>query len=169
MLRSISKQSRESTYSVLKKKRKAAVGRICRNRRCKPGMKKWKGDGILILISMNDSSTTILWTGIRIAYFQVPFRSCAVIKPQSDHDYNLQPRSHNLSLYCTMDHRNFIHRLAVKTPTNTQGWLGSRVVTVLDWAAVGPEFKSQSRRSRITVLGKLFTPILPLFTKQQNW
>ena len=33
----------------------------------------------------------------------------------------------------------------------------------------GSNFKSQSRRCRVTVLGKLFTPIVPLFTKQQNW
>jgi len=32
----------------------------------------------------------------------------------SDHDYNLRPRPHNLSLSCTMNHRNFIHRLAFK-------------------------------------------------------
>jgi len=32
----------------------------------------------------------------------------------------------------------------------------------------GSKFKSQSRRCRITVLGKLFIPIMPLFTKQQN-
>jgi len=49
------------------------------------------------------------------------------------------------------------------------GWLGSRVVNVLDSSAEGPGFKSQSRRCRVTVLGKLFTPIVPLFTKQQNW
>ena len=49
------------------------------------------------------------------------------------------------------------------------GWLGSRVVSVLDSGAEGPGFKSQSRRCRVTVLGKLFTPIVPLFTKQQNW
>jgi len=48
------------------------------------------------------------------------------------------------------------------------GWLGSRVVSVLDSGAEGPGFKSQLRRCRVTVLGKLFTPILPLFTKQQN-
>ena len=30
-------------------------------------------------------------------------------------------------------------------------------------------FYVQSRRCRVTVLGKLFTPIVPLFTKQQNW
>ena len=50
-----------------------------------------------------------------------------------------------------------------------KGWLGSRVVSVLDSGAEGPGFKSQSRRCPVTVLGKLFTPIAPLFTKQQNW
>jgi len=47
--------------------------------------------------------------------------------------------------------------------------LGSRVASVLDSGAEGPRFKSQPLRCRITVLGKLFTPIVPLFTKQQNW
>ena len=49
------------------------------------------------------------------------------------------------------------------------GWRDSRVVSVLDSGAEGPGFKLQSRRCRATVLGKLFTPIVPLFTKQQNW
>jgi len=49
------------------------------------------------------------------------------------------------------------------------GWLGCRVVSVLDSGAEGPGFKSLSRRCRVTVLGKLFTPTVPLFTKQQNW
>ena len=40
---------------------------------------------------------------------------------------------------------------------------------MLDSGAEGPGFKSQSRRCRVTVLGKLFTPIVPLFTEQQNW
>jgi len=40
MLRSIGKQSRESMESVLGKKRKAAVGRICRKGRFKPGTKE---------------------------------------------------------------------------------------------------------------------------------
>ena len=43
-----------------------------------------------------------------------------------------------------------------------------RVVSVLDSSAVGPGFKSQPRRCRVTLLGKLFTPIVPLFTKQRN-
>jgi len=46
--------------------------------------------------------------------------------------------------------------------------LGSRVVSVPDSGAEGPGFKSQPRRCRVTVLGKLFTPVVPLFTKQQN-
>jgi len=40
--------------------------------------------------------------------------------------------------------------------------LGSRVVSVLDSGAEGPGFKSQLQRCRVTVLGKLFTPIVPL-------
>ena len=40
------------------------------------------------------------------------------------------------------------------------GWLGSRAVSVLDSCAVGPGFKSQPRRCRVTVLGKLFTLIV---------
>jgi len=49
------------------------------------------------------------------------------------------------------------------------GWLGSRVDSVLDSGAEGPGFKSQPRRCRVTVLGKLFTPVVLLFTKQRNW
>jgi len=54
-------------------------------------------------------------------------------------------------------------------PITNLGWLGSRVVSVLDSGAEEPGFKSQSRRCRVTVLGKLFTPIVPLITKQRNW
>jgi len=40
-----------------------------------------------------------------------------------------------------------------------------RVVSVLDSGAEGPGFKSQSSRCRLTVLGKLLTPVVPLFMK----
>jgi len=43
------------------------------------------------------------------------------------------------------------------------------MVGVLDSGAEGPGFKSQSRRCQVTVLGKLFTPVVPLFNKQLNW
>ena len=48
----------------------------------------------------------------------------------------------------------------------SNGWLGSQV---LDSGAEGPGFQLQPRRYRVTVLGKLFTPIVPLLTKQRNW
>ena len=38
------------------------------------------------------------------------------------------------------------------------------MVSVLDSGAEGSGFKSQSRRCRVTVSGKLFTPIVRLFT-----
>ena len=56
------------------------------------------------------------------------------------------------------------------TVTLQHGWLKiCRVVSVLDSGAVGPGFKSQPRCCQVTVLGKLFTPIVPLSIKQRNW
>ena len=52
---------------------------------------------------------------------------------------------------------------------NNPSLIPNRVVSVLDSGAEGPGFKSQPQRCRVTVLGKLFTPIVPLFTKQRNW
>jgi len=40
------------------------------------------------------------------------------------------------------------------------------VVSVLDSGAEGPGLKSQPRRCRVTVLGKLLTPIVPLSSKK---
>ena len=54
------------------------------------------------------------------------------------------------------------HQVSVMYPYSR--WLGSRAVSVVDPGAEGPGFKSQPRRCRVTVLGKLFTPIVPLFT-----
>jgi len=39
---------------------------------------------------------------------------------------------------------------------------------MLNSSAGGPEFKLQSQCNRVTVLAKLFTPIMPLFNKQQK-
>jgi len=50
--------------------------------------------------------------------------------------------------------------------TNYVGWLGSRVVSVLDSCAEGPGFKSQPRRCQ--VLGKSLTPIVPLFSESES-
>jgi len=60
MLRSIGKQSGESVESVLKKKGKATVGRICRKGRFYAWNERVRGDGIglLIIISINVSNIT---------------------------------------------------------------------------------------------------------------
>ena len=58
--------------------------------------------------------------------------------------------------------------LALKVTSQVARAVGSRVVTVLDSGAERPRFKSQSRRCQVRVLGKLFTPTVPLFTKQRN-
>jgi len=96
-------------------------------------------------------------------------------------DYNVinfhrPTRSQNISEFpCTM---NLIIDCAARHAelfTGTLRWLGSRVVSVLDSGAERPWFKSQPQRCRVVTrqqtgkLGKLFTPIVPLFTKQQNW
>ena len=43
------------------------------------------------------------------------------------------------------------------------------MISMLDSGAAGPGFKSQLHHSLVTVLGKLFTPNVPLFTKQRDW
>jgi len=47
--------------------------------------------------------------------------------------------------------------------THNSGKLGGSVAEC--WTQAG--FKSQPRRCRVTVLGKLFTPIVPLFTSSK--
>jgi len=76
----------------------------------------------------------------------------------------------DVAMQCECAFRHFIgvSSMQFKHYYTCNGWLGSRVVSVLALGAVGPGFKSQPRRARVTVLGKLFTPIVPLFIKQQN-
>jgi len=55
--------------------------------------------------------------------------------------------------------------------TESYGWLGSRVVSVLD---SGAEVRVQIAAATLPgnslrLLGKLLIPIVPLFIKQQNW
>ena len=51
----------------------------------------------------------------------------------------------------------------IKIASRIVSWLGSRVVSMLASGAVGPGFKSQPPHCQVTVLGKLFTPIVSLF------
>ena len=61
------------------------------------------------------------------------------------------------SMFVCMSVRTRISGTARLIFATFSGWLGSRVVSVLDSGTVGSGFKSQSRRCRVTVLGKLFT------------
>jgi len=65
------------------------------------------------------------------------------------------------------NHTDRDHGLEYTNSIQGLGWLGSRMLSELDPGAEGPGFKSQPRRCRVTVLGKLFTPIVPLFTKHK--
>ena len=53
----------------------------------------------------------------------------------------------------------------------TETLIGSWDGSVAEWSACWPQEQKSpgSNRSRDAVLRKLFTPIVPLFTKQQNW
>jgi len=61
-------------------------------------------------------------------------------------------RSRPVHLYCT--------RPVLYTRNRTRAGLMRRRAWVQ---------KSQARRCQVTVLSKLFTPIVPLFIKQRNW
>ena len=80
------------------------------------------------------------------------------------------PHRDNRAPWCCANRvpQKFAVRIKIKVDGRI-AWLDSRVVSVLDSGAEGPRFKSQSRPCRVTVLGKLFTPSVPLFTKRRNW
>ena len=77
---------------------------------------------------------------------------------------------------CMCWHRNVFVKCdrLIQVPSFISSAISRSTPATVEWLvcwtqAQGPGFKSQSRRCQVTVLGKLFTPIAPLFTKQQNW
>ena len=70
--------------------------------------------------------------------------------------------SSGATAFCRQNNKHTHTRLAVLCP-GLPGWQRAGL------RRRRPGFKSQPRRCRVTVLGKLLTPIVPLFTKQQNW
>jgi len=66
MLRSIGKQPGESVESVMKKKRKATAGRICRKERFQAWNERVRGDGILIIIKSINASSLMTTYSLRI-------------------------------------------------------------------------------------------------------
>jgi len=62
---------------------------------------------------------------------------------------------HNSFMRCA----NSVYTWKIILYSNNVGWLGSRVVSMLDSGTEGPEFKLQLWRCQVTIMGKLFTPI----------
>ena len=98
---------------------------------------------------LNGPSTPVAWTGARESGPWSWLSETAV----------LTVREHG---YTARWHECSVHITRVCGPS-TRLPFGHRYI--MD----GPGFKSQSRRYRVTVLGKLFTSVVTLFTKQQNW
>jgi len=73
------------------------------------------------------------------------------------------------STFCTTVHSTD-YKLQIACVAYFEG--GSVAEWLACWThagAEGPGFRSQPRRCRLTILGKLFTPIVPLFIEQRNW
>ena len=83
--------------------------------------------------------------------------------------YSVYTTKHKRRRFVAVRRRYFIGTAARVPAICLAGSVADRVVSVLDPGAEGPGFKSQPRRCPVTLLGKLFTHIVPLFTKQQNW
>ena len=105
-------------------------------------------------------------------------KSHAIVRSLTDDEWMTQCRRGTLQLntgsvayYCGIGvlSPTMVEPLLCQYIIHNLGWLGSRVVSVLGSGAERPGFKSQPRRCRVTVLGKLFTPIVSPFTKQRNW
>jgi len=68
---------------------------------------------------------------------------------------------------------HFLHTMLAHTHARLTALCPGLLVgsSVAEWLACWTQAQKGpgSNRCRVTVLGKLFTPIVPLFTKQQNW
>ena len=94
------------------------------------------------------------------------------IKDITDHSHKLMGQINNVLCTCSCLDLIVWLRLLINYCLSLYGFiceLGSRVVSMMDSVAEGPGIKSQPRRCRVIVIDKLFTPIVPLFTKERNW
>jgi len=110
----------------------------------------------LVFVLANLAVNSVLTSAFRASQL-MPYRWCLPLCRVLDY-WMLEQWSTRIDYYMALGLHNI-----------TAGWLGSRVVSVLESVAEWSGFKSHPRCCRVTVLGKLFTPVVPLFTKQQNW
>ena len=117
---------------------------------CKFGIRKYEYARVENANSENASTNLQRWKTLVQQlkdYFEefTIFQSCVFSR-------SAVSRSRPVHLYCT--------RPVLYTRNRTHAKLMRRKAWVQ---------KSQARRCRVTVLGKLFTPIVSLFIKQRNW
>jgi len=111
------------------------------------------------------TTVTVKYVDIQMKYFNLFFSRGSISKPVKITEKNVLFISFaKYCCFCYICQCASLHYIYIYIFNFT-----SRVVSVLDSGVEGRGFKSQSRRCQVTVLGKLFTPIMPLFTKQQNW
>ena len=114
------------------------------------------------------------------AWHQSPRPACGVAT--DDHPLHagmlgLQPRHTDCHSLQPTDLHDFLPKvgtLAAEIVPKIRLFASSRIKfadSVAEWLACWTQAQKGpgSNRCRVTVLGKLFTPIVPLFTKQQNW
>ena len=114
----------------------------------------------------NSSSVSCVMTSPPMHGTQV--RSTCLSVAVRSHISKTTVRTSRSFMHANCDHGSVLQQskqlMLCRSTCKVNGRLGSRVVSVLDSGAVGHRFKWQPRRCRVTVLGKLFTPIVPLFT-----
>jgi len=118
-------------------------------------------EGDQIMFATDDEAERTLWVQ---AVYRATGQSHKPVPPSNQPQSRQAPSQANTQLSKV---QGGMCHLCARPADNT--WLGSRVVIVLYSGAEGPGFKSQPRRCRVTVLGKLLTPVMPVFTKQRNW
>ena len=80
---------------------------------------------------------------------------------RASHRHTLRTANYTLVTYLLTLYGSLTsHRILPDHSSFLKPWLGSWMISVLDLGAEGPGFKSQLRRCRVTVFGKLFTPMV---------
>ena len=79
-------------------------------------------------------------------------------QPASDSDSASADEHASDNVQAAASQTQHLWSVVLRCCSNTAGWLGSRVVSVLDSGAEGPGFKWQQWRCRVTVLGNCSHP-----------
>ena len=108
----------------------------------------------------------------RSSPFSYTSRRAGICPPNSHFPGGSGPHLALRVVYCSLCPPEFVPPNGTSIGSSVfVGYCCYRVGSVAEWLACWTQAQKGpgSNRSRVTVLGKLFTPTVPLFTKQQNW